>query len=382
MLYLIENPTVREAFFPVGVTGFVVEPATLGDGGAILDIAASTEPREAAGLFGRWWTKHSETFRVAKSRDGKVAAFYIIFEPGNVERELLTEDPLTAAWWLHLSQNPVAQGERVLFLRRWLVRGTGEAPSPAQGACWLDIKRTYMELRPSLRRLYTVVTDLATYAPIVTPLYFVPLPAANVVWEGITYHSALLDFGPLSVDGWIAAIVGAELGVRPAKIETGGRRLVAVLFTDIVGSTEKATALGDRRWREVLEHHHALVRAELARFQGKEIDTAGDGFLAIFDSPALGIQCACAICESVRQLGIEIRAGLHLGECEAVEGRVRGIAVHIGARVAGMAGAGQVLVSSTVRDASAGSDIRFEDHGTHILKGIPGEWRLFRVQRG
>jgi len=113
-----------------------------------------------------------------------------------------------------------------------------------------------------------------------------------------------------------------------------------------------------------------------------EIDTAGDGFLATFDSPALGIQCACAICDSVRQLGIKIKAGLHLGECEAVEGRVRGIAVHIGARVAGMAGPGEVLVSSTVRDVSTGSDIRFEDHGTHLLKGIPGEWRLFKVQRG
>jgi len=382
MLYLIENPVVREAFFPEGATDFIVEPATPDDGGAIIDIAASAEPQEAAGLIGRWWAKHPETFSVAKSRDGKVAAFYTIFEPTNVEHELLTEDPLTAAWWLHLNQNPVAQGERVLFLRRWLARATGEAPSPAQGACWLDIKRTYMELRPSLRRLYTVVTDLATYAPIVTPLYFVPLSAANVVLGGATYYSALLDFGPLSVDGWIAAIIGAELGVKPAKTEAGGRRLVTVLFTDIVGSTEKAAALGDRRWRGVLERHHALVRGEFARFQGMEIDTAGDSFLATFDSPAWAIQCACAISESVRQLGIEIRAGLHLGECEAVGDRVSGIAVHIGARVAGMAGAGEVLVSSTIRDALAGSDIQFTDHGTHLLKGIPGEWRLFKVQRG
>ena len=379
MLYLIENPVVREAFFPEGATDFIVEPATPGDAGAILDIAVSAEPREEADWIARWWARHPETFSVARSRDGKVAAFYFIFEPAHVQQELLTEDPLTAAWWLHLRQNPVARGERVLFLRRWLVRGTGEAPSPAQGACWLDIKRTYMELRPSLRRLYTVVTDLATYGPIVTPLYFVPLSTANVVLGGVTYNSALLDFGPLSVDGWIAAITGAELGVKPAKTEIGGRRLVTVLFTDIVGSTEKAVAMGDRHWREVLEQHNAFVRAELARFQGREIDTAGDGFLVTFDSPALGIQCAGAICESVRRLGIEVRAGLHLGECETVGDRVRGIAVLIGARVAGMAGAGEVLVSSTIRDALAGSDFRFTDHGTHLLKGIPGEWRLFKV---
>ena len=382
LLYLIENPVVREAFFPEGATDFIVEPATPGNAGAIGDIAASTEPQEGAELIRRWWAKHPETFNVARSRDGNVAAFYIIFEPTNVDRQLLMQDPLTAAWWRHLSQNPVAKGERVLFLRRWLARATGDSPSPAQGACWLDIKRNYMELRPSLRRLYSTVIDLATYAPIVTPLYFAPLSVANVALGGITYYSTLLDFGPGSVDGWIASIIGAELGMKPAKTEAGGRRLVTVLFTDIVGSTEKAAALGDRRWQEVLERHHALVRRELGRFQGKEVNTAGDSFLATFDSPARGIQCACAIGESVRQLGIEIRAGLHLGECEAIGDLLSGITVHIGARVAGMAGAGEVLVSSTVRDALAGSDIRFADHGTHLLKGIPGEWRLFKVQRG
>lgn len=380
MLYLIENPVVREAFFPEGVTDFIVEPAAPCDAGAILDIAASAEPPEAADLIGRWWAGHPETFSVAKSRDGKVAAFYLIFEPASVRRELLMEDPLTAGWWLHLGQSPVAQGERVLFLRRWLVRGSGDAPSPAQGACWLDIKRTYMELRPSLRRLYTVVSDLATYAPIVTPLYFVPLSMANVVLGGVTYHSALLDFGPLSVDGWIAAITGTELGVKSAKTETGGRRLVTVLFTDIVGSTEKAVAMGDHRWREVLEHHNALVRAELARFQGREIDTAGDGFLATFESPASGIRCAGAICESVRRLGIEIKAGLHAGECETIGDKVGGIAVHIGARVAGYASASEVLVSSTVRDLVAGSGLVFMDRGMQSLKGVPGEWRLFAVK--
>jgi class 3 adenylate cyclase/membrane protein implicated in regulation of membrane protease activity len=159
------------------------------------------------------------------------------------------------------------------------------------------------------------------------------------------------------------------------------RVLATVLFTDIVGSTEQAATLGDRRWRDLLETHHTLVRRELARFQGREIDTAGDGFLAIFDKPAQAIHCACAVSDAVRQLGIEIRAGLHTGECEAVGDKMRGIAVHIGARVAALATSGEILLSSTVKDLVAGAGIRFEDRGTHVLRGIPGEWRLFAVAR-
>jgi class 3 adenylate cyclase len=160
------------------------------------------------------------------------------------------------------------------------------------------------------------------------------------------------------------------------------RMLATVLFTDIVGSTEQAAALGDRRWRDLLETHHSAVRRELTRFQGREIDTAGDGFLAIFDQPAQAIHCACAISDAVRQLGIEIRAGLHVGECEAVGDKIRGIAVHIGARVAALAASGEILLSSTVKDLVAGAGIRFEDRGRHVLKGIPGEWQLFAVTRG
>ena len=159
-----------------------------------------------------------------------------------------------------------------------------------------------------------------------------------------------------------------------------GRRLVTILFTDIVGSTEHAAKLGDSRFRDLLEQHHSLVREELDWHQGREIDTAGDSFLATFDKPAQGIECAAAIRDSVRKLGIEIRAGLHLGECEVVGKAVRGIAVHLGARVASKAEAGEVSVSSTVKEAVAGSDIRFEDRGSHILKGIPGEWHLFALK--
>jgi class 3 adenylate cyclase len=159
------------------------------------------------------------------------------------------------------------------------------------------------------------------------------------------------------------------------------RVLATVLFTDIVGSTAKAAELGDRAWRELLERHHALIRRELARFRGAELVVAGDGFFARFDGPARAIRCACAISESVRELGLEIRAGLHTGECEVMDGKVGGIAVHIGARVAREAQPGEVLVSSTVKDLVAGSGLRFRDRGSAALQGVADEWRLYAVER-
>jgi class 3 adenylate cyclase len=157
--------------------------------------------------------------------------------------------------------------------------------------------------------------------------------------------------------------------------------LATVLFTDIVESTAKAIELGDRRWRDLLERHHILVRRELLRYRGREVDTAGDGFLAAFDGPARAIRCACAIVHGVRDLGLSVRAGLHTGECEVADGKIAGIAVHTGARVAALAATDEVLVSNTVRDLVAGSGIQFSDRGPHALKGIPGEWRLFAVQQ-
>jgi len=155
------------------------------------------------------------------------------------------------------------------------------------------------------------------------------------------------------------------------------RQLATLLFTDIVDSTFHMAQLGDAGWRELLERHHALVRRELARARGEEVDTAGDGFFAAFDGPARAVRCAKAIVGSVRELGIDVRSGLHTGECELVDGKITGIAVHTGARVAAHAGAGEVLVSSTVKDLVAGSGLEFEDRGVHELKGIPGEWRLY-----
>jgi pimeloyl-ACP methyl ester carboxylesterase len=158
------------------------------------------------------------------------------------------------------------------------------------------------------------------------------------------------------------------------------RVLATVLFTDIVGSTEKAASLGDRRWHALLDDHHAMVRGILTRFRGHEVKTTGDGFLATFDGPARGVRCARAIADEVRSLGIDIRAGLHTGECEIIGDDVGGIAVHIGARVAALAGAGEVLVSSTVKDLVAGSGLRFGSRGVTPLKGVPGEWQIFAAE--
>jgi len=159
------------------------------------------------------------------------------------------------------------------------------------------------------------------------------------------------------------------------------RVLATVLFTDIVASTAKAAKLGDARWRELVQAHHGLIRRELQRHRGNEIDTAGDGFFASFGGPARAIRCACAISEGVRELGLEIRAGLHTGECERIDQKVGGIAVNIGARVAAEARPGEVLVSSTVKDLVAGSGIVFRERGVAERKGVPGEWRLFAVEQ-
>ncbi len=167
-----------------------------------------------------------------------------------------------------------------------------------------------------------------------------------------------------------------EFRGQEAELE---RFLATVLFTDIVDSTATGASLGDRAWKELVEAHHARVRGQMSRFRGREIDTAGDGFFATFDGPGRGIRCAQAIADAVRDLGIEVRAGLHTGECEQIGDKVGGIAVNIGARVAARAGPSEVLVSQTVKDLVAGSGLAFEDAGEHALKGVPGRWRLYRV---
>jgi class 3 adenylate cyclase/esterase/lipase len=177
----------------------------------------------------------------------------------------------------------------------------------------------------------------------------------------------------LLIDETEEFITGTRSSPEPDRV------LVTVMFTDIVSSTERAAAIGDRRWRELLDGYLGVARRQLERFRGREVDVAGDGLFAIFDGPARAIRCACAIRDAVHQLGLEMRAGLHTGECEVAGSKVSGIAVHTGARIAATARPQEVLASGTVRDLVAGSGIRFDDRGSHVLKGVPGEWRLFAV---
>ena len=194
---------------------------------------------------------------------------------------------------------------------------------------------------------------------------YVELPGIdNLIWAG-------------DQDAIVAEIQDFVTGVRPAPEPR--RVLATVLFTDIVDSTRHAAALGDDRWRALLDEHYRVARHAIERFGGHEVKTVGDGVLATFDGPARAIRAAAAIRDGVRELGIEIRAGLHAGEIEIQPGDVGGLAVHIGSRISALAGAGEVLVSGTVKDLVAGSGLAFEDRGTHVLKGVPDEWRLFAV---
>jgi class 3 adenylate cyclase len=184
--------------------------------------------------------------------------------------------------------------------------------------------------------------------------------------------------GPGNVERFVGEIEHFLTGVLSEQApEVPERQLATLLFTDIVDSTRHMARLGDAGWRRLIEGHHQLVRKELARARGREVDTAGDGFFAAFDGPARAVRCAQTIARDVQELGLAVRCGLHTGECELVDGKVSGIAVHTGARVAAHAGAGEVLVSSTVKDLVAGSGLEFEDRGVYQLKGIPGEWRLY-----
>jgi len=187
-------------------------------------------------------------------------------------------------------------------------------------------------------------------------------------------HSMMLD----DMETVLSDIQEFITGERP--IDSYDRILATVLFVDIASSTERAATLGDTRWRNVLNSYYAIVRKEFSRFRGKERNTTGDGFLATFDGPARAIRCALAITQTVKRLGIDVRASVHTGECELMGENVGGIAVHIGARIMAQAEPGAVLVSGTVRDLVSGSGIDFEDRGVHQLKGVPGEWRLFAAR--
>jgi pimeloyl-ACP methyl ester carboxylesterase/class 3 adenylate cyclase len=284
--------------------------------------------------------------------------------------------PELAAQELHGWASPSSADDPELVA--WLAHYTRSAASPG-AAIALSRMNHEIDVRHVLGVIHVPTLVLAR-----TGDRDFPIEATRQLADGI--HGAQLVEFPGDdhffwigdADALLSQIERFLRGVRDDEAELD-RVLATVLFTDIVGSTERAAAIGDRRWGEALETHHGRIRALLSRFRGTEIDTAGDGFLATFDGPIRAARCALAATEAVKDAGVEIRAGLHTGEVELAGGSIRGLAVHIGARVAALAGASEVLASSTVKDLVAGSTLRFDDAGEHELKGVPGTWHLYRV---
>jgi class 3 adenylate cyclase/esterase/lipase len=264
--------------------------------------------------------------------------------------------------------------------QRWWGRfeRTGASPAAAAAVARLNRQIDVSGILPTIRVPTLVIHRTGDRSVPVGCGRFLAehIPGARFLeFAGIDHMVSIGDNSTEIADAIGEFLTGAK---APVEIETV---LATVLFTDIVASTERAVALGDRRWRDLLENHNAAVRRSLDRFRGREVKTTGDGFLAVFDGPARGVRCACAIAEEIRPLGIEVRAGLHTGECEVLCDDYGGVAVHIGVRVAALAGPGEVLVSGAVRDLVAGSGLHFSDYGARSLKGVPGEWRIFAVQR-
>jgi class 3 adenylate cyclase len=265
-------------------------------------------------------------------------------------------------------------------VREWFVRWCRASASPAAAGAVarMNMEIDVVDVLPTLRVPTLVLHRRGDSSFALDGARFMAdeIPDATLVELDGDDHAFFADSDQLAdeIERFVEALQQRGEWDRVAEPD---RVLATVLFTDIVGSTARLAEVGDARWRTMLDEHHRLVRRQLARFGGTEVDTAGDGFLATFDGPARAVRCARAIIDALRPLGLDVRTGLHTGEVELSDGAVRGIAVHIGARVAAAAGPGEVVVSSTVRDLVAGSGLAFADRGATELKGVPGEWRLY-----
>ena len=302
----------------------------------------------SAGTFGE---RGEELFEIIENSWG-TGAFLPLFVPSRVG------DPKFEEWW--------ARYERACL-----------SPATARKIIELNMKTDLRGVLPAIRvptlvlhqtdNPFTPIELGREAASLIPGARFVEIPGRD------TY--GWIDSDSPSIDEVEEFLTGRRTPRAPERV------LATVLFTDIVGSTDRAAEVGDSAWRELLDRHNEVVREQLERWRGQEIKTVGDGFMATFDGPARAVRCAQSIVDGVRVLGLEVRAGLHTGECELVDGDVRGIAVHIGARVTDLAGGGEVLVSSTVKDLVVGSELRFADRGPQALRGVPGEWRLFALVR-
>jgi class 3 adenylate cyclase len=365
---MAELPTLEQRMDDVGAVMDAVGSRSaavfgISEGGAMSALFAATYPERVSSLvlFGalgtlRQWlrpdTRNFQHFLDAVERSWGQGLDLPYWAPSRAD------DPHFKAWYARWARLAASPGAAVALLR-------------------MNMEIDVTHVLPAIR-IPTLVLHRAS--DLVVPAEEVryvadQIPGSKYVELSGSDHLAFAGNGDAIVDESEEFLTG----VRPAP--EADRVLATVLITDIVGSTQRAAELGDRRWHDLLNSYYGLARKELDRFRGREIKTTGDGFLATFDGPARGIRCACAIASSAEHIGIATRAGLHTGECEIMGADLGGIAVHIGARVAAKAAPREVLVSSTVKDLVAGSGLQFEDRGPHLLKGVPEEWRLFAVER-
>lgn len=341
----------------------------ISEGGPMSILFAATYPERTSALviFGGYAKRTSAPDYTFGWREEQWAAFF-----ANVEAHWGTPRGLDLNIWApSIARNERAAEDMAAYLRA--AASPGAVRAVMQMNREIDVRAVLPAVRIPTLILHrigdrNIRIEHARYMAERIPIArLVELPGDDhVPWVGNS--DAILDEAE-------EFLTGVRHGPQPDRV------LATLLFTDIVGATEKAAELGDRRWRDLLAEHNALVRRELARFRGQEVDTAGDGFLATFDGPARAIGCAAAIVAAVKPLELAVRTGIHTGECEVLGGKLSGIAVHIAARVAALATADEVLVSSTVRDLVAGSGLRFRARGIHVLRGVPGDWQLFALER-
>ncbi len=298
---------------------------------------------------------------------------------GNTEQEWQTMIDAIEQGWGDVGRVDTRAPSADASYRQWGATYQRLAASPGAAVAVMQMNKE-IDVRPILPAIRTPTLVLHRTGDGVTRVeqarYLAEhIPGARLVELAGADHAPWVGDIDLIVDEVEEFLTGARHAAESDRI------LATVLFTDIVGSTARAVALGDRKWRDLLGEYYAFGRRELVRFRGNEVDTSGDGFFATFDGPARGIRCAMAMADGAKGLGLDIRAGLHTGECEVMGEKVGGIAVHIGARVAALARPGEVLVSNTVKDLVAGSGLQFQERGTHTLKGVPGEWRLYAATR-
>lgn len=307
MLYLIQNPVVREAFFPSGSAEYFADPSHPSDEPEIFDIIDLHEGPASAKRLKSWWRRAPGTFRAIRNASGDLSGFYCLFDPAEMGRDWLSEDPVTRSWLDHLKEDPVPVSQRVLFNVRWLGRDDGEGPSPVQAACWLDVKRVYMEMRPNLRRLYTEVRDIEAFAPVVTKLGFAPLPDHSVEIDGTMHYAAVLDFGPASVDGWLSWLAGSELGVLDSDevVDLDARELV------VDGQRVKLTRLELEVFRYLQERAgRAVSRVSLLQdVWGYEYVGGSNVVDAIMLSLRKKLGSHATMIETVRGVGYRLRQG-------------------------------------------------------------------------